>query len=99
MDNSDKVLITLNLLLCMGGAFVCICRMGMMSGRHTKKVVRGQYVSLFMGFLVSGGSYWLFEAPANFAQIMFGAAVVSFLLLGWGVWKDGAPLYTMRGNR
>lgn len=98
MDNSDKIIVVLNLAMCFFGAWVCICRMGMMTGRNTKKTIRAQYAMLFVAFVTSGGSYWLFGEPANEAQILMGILVLGHLLLGWGAWRHGAPLYTMRGN-
>lgn len=98
MDNSDKLVVLLNLAMCFFGAWVCICRMGMMTGRNTKKAVRIQYAMLFLAFVISGGSYWLFSGSPTEAQIIMGMLILGHLLLGWGAWRNGAPLYTMRGN-
>lgn len=91
----NTALILGNLATCLFGGWVCICRMGMMSGPTTKPAVRLQYIMLFLLFVVSGIS-WLFGDPATWTQWTMGAIVIAHLVTGWGAWKYGAPYYTRR---
>lgn len=91
----SKLLIVANLLVCMAGGFMCICRMSMMSLSTTKAEIRWQYVFWFSTFAASGIS-WTYDEPASFAQLLMSLAIVVHLILGLGAWRNGAPAYTRR---
>lgn len=96
MENSDKLMVLVNLALCLGGGFVCVCRMGMMTGQGTKWVIRLEYQVLCMLFVLSGGSYWLWQEVPTWAQLAFGVGVLVKLVLGWPAWRYGPPAYTFK---
>lgn len=91
--SSEELMINLNLLLCLCGGFVAICRMGLMTKSGTKGTVRVIYMLYMMMFATSGISYW-WDEPAGIAQILMGACVLCILLMGFGAWRNGAPAHT-----
>ena len=91
--DAEQLLILGNLLTCLFGAWLCICRMSMMDSR-TKRSIRAQYTMWFCLFATSGIS-WTYDEPATLVQLLMGAAVVAHLLLGIGAWRYGAPTYTV----
>jgi hypothetical protein len=95
MDNSDKVLVIVNLAICLFGGFVCVCRMGLMRGPLTKPEVRAQYILWFVMFVVSGLS-WTFDQAASIAQILMSGLVLVSILTKWKEWRYGAPPHTQR---
>ncbi len=98
MDNSDKLLVLVNLAVCVFGGWVCICRMGLMQGSKTKKVVRAQYILLFTSMVVSGIS-WVYGSIPTVAQLFLSAVIVLHLALGWGAWRHGPPQWVYRESR
>lgn len=92
---SELLLILANLGICLFGGYVCICRMGKMTGSETKPVIRAQYV-LWMSLFVLSGISWTYESPANMAQLLVSSGMVGILALGVGAWRFGTPPHTWR---
>jgi len=90
----ESKLVIFNLLLCMLGGYLCICRMKSTS-HQTKPVIIARYVMWF-ALLVASGLSWLYGVPANVFQILLGLGVVADLMLGFKAWQRGAPKYTLR---
>lgn len=91
---SEAVFTILNLLVCLFGGYVCICRMAKMSARATKLTIRWQYM-LWFGLFSASGISWTYDEPANFIQLLMSVSIVTHLLLGVAAWRNGAPAYTM----
>lgn len=91
----SEFLVLANLLLCLFGGWVCLCRMTKMRGSTTKMIIRLQYAIWTAVFCASGISF-LFGEPATWVQLLLGAGIVGHLALGVTVWRFGAPAYTMR---
>lgn len=91
--DADRLLILGNLIVCLLGAWLCVCRMSMMDSR-TKRPIRAQYTTWFCLFAASAIS-WTYDEPATLTQLLMGCAVVGHLLLGIGAWRYGAPTYTV----
>lgn len=89
-------LIALNLLICLFGGYLCICRLRVI-GPDTKTPIRVRYVMWFTLFAASGLS-WLFDYPASLGQIVMALGVIADLALGFNAWKKGAPTYTRVTN-
>lgn len=94
--DADHLLILGNLVVCLVGAWLCVCRMAHMDSK-TKLTIRVQYAVWFSLFACSGIS-WTYDEPASLTQLMMGSAVVVHLILGLGAWRYGAPTYTVQGG-
>lgn len=84
-------LIIPNLLMCMFGGYLCICRMKFTSSR-TKLPILVRYIMWFTAFVISGIS-WIWDANPTPLQIFLGACVIADLGLGFNAWKNGVPKY------
>ena len=85
----------MNLLVCLFGGYICICRMGKMSAKETKPVIRAQY-TLWMALFVASGLSWLYGYPATPPQTLLSAGIVLWLALGVSAWRFGTPPHTWR---
>lgn len=94
----SKLLLLLNLVLCLFGAWVCICRIGAMTGSTTKRTIRIQYV-MWLSLLLMSGLSFLFGHHVTKVEIVFAVCVVSHLLIGFPVWRHGPPAYASKANR
>lgn len=92
---SEAVLVALNAVACLAGMWVCLCRMGQMSGSLTKLSIRIQYAITFSIFAASAIS-WTYHDPASLTQFAMTTALLAHLLIGTGAWRYGPPIYTMR---
>ena len=88
----ESKLVIFNLLVCMLGGYLCICRMKSTSNK-TKPVIIARYVMWF-SLLCGSGISWLYGHPASLFQIFLGIGVVADLMLGFKAWRHGAPPYT-----
>lgn len=73
------ILIALNLAVCLGGAYLCICRMTHMSKADTPLPVRQFYTLFFMLFIASGISF-LWEIDATILQLAQSGAILVYLI-------------------
>lgn len=94
----SKLLLFLNLALCLFGTWVCICRIGAMTGASTKRTIRIQYVMWLTLLLMSGLSF-LWGHRVTKVEIVFAMGVVSHLLIGFSVWRHGPPAYASKAHR
>lgn len=92
---NEAVLVALNFVSCLAGAWVCLCRMGQMSGSATKLSIRVQYAITFAIFAASAIS-WTYNDPASVTQFAMTTAMLAHLLIGTEAWRYGPPDYTMR---
>jgi len=95
VNRAELLIVGANLLVCAGGMWVCICRMGLMSSRTTKLSIRIQYAIWFAMFVASGIS-WTYDDPASITQLAMTASVLGHLLIGTDAWRYGPPDYTIR---
>lgn len=94
----SKLLLLLNFALCAFGGWVCICRIGAMTGHATKLTIRSQYV-MWLALLIMSGLSFLWGHKVTKVEIIFGMAVLCHLLIGFSVWRHGPPAYTAKPAR
>ncbi|MGL4834225.1 MAG: hypothetical protein ACRCXH_07435 [Shewanella sp.] len=87
------MMIGLNFAICFVGAFVCICRLGVMSN-NTKPAIGNVYVIWMMAFVLSSLSF-VFQ-PINIMQIVLGTIAAGHHLSGYKAWRGGAPAYALK---
>jgi hypothetical protein len=92
------LLIATNLIVCLVGIAMCICRQGYMRKSTTKKIIRAQY-SMWTGLFTASAISWTFGEPATVIQLCMSSAVLVHLVLGFEAWRWGAPSYTFRETR
>lgn len=91
----ESNLLTLaNLLTACFGMFVCACRMGKMT-RHTKPIIRWQYVIWFTG-LAASAIGWTYADTTTLPQFVPTLAIVIHLSAGFAVWRHGVPYYALK---
>lgn len=73
------ILIAINLVVCLGGAYLCICRMMRMSKDDTQLAVRQFYTVFFMLFIASGISF-LWEIEVTFLQLAQSGSILVYLM-------------------
>lgn len=83
----------LNLIVCVLGFWICLCRSKDMKASRTKAVIRYQYTGWAMMFVASGISF-LWGERATSVQLAISCWVVAHLMIGWGAWRHGPPRYT-----
>ena len=86
---SDQLMDLLNLLTCLVGAGLSICRLVKMNSR-VKMPLRVLATIQLVLFIASGISY-TYDQPASFIQWLMGLGLISYLLLGVAPWKHGPP--------
>lgn len=86
-------LILINMVLCCGIGWTCICRFSLMSASTTKRHFRAAYSLTFTVATASGWSWLLFGEPAGVAQTLMSAAMLFGLGVGVQNWRDGPPAY------
>lgn len=87
----------INLLLCTGIGWICLCRMKRMS-THTRPVFVWNYAALFTGATACGFQPLLFREFAGWGDLLISAAILSFIAGGRRAWKEQAPDYTKRAE-
>ena len=90
----ESVVIVTNLLICVVGLSICVCRMAQMTAHETKLVIRIQY-AIWTGFFTASAISFTYDAPTTITQTFLSFAVVCHLMLGYSAWRVGAPEYTM----
>ncbi len=80
-----------NLAVAGGVIWICMCRFSVMSHLTTRKIFRFWYVLVFVGALASGASPWLFGEHPGPGAVMLGVALLSLLLAGAPLWRNGVP--------
>ena len=91
--DAERLLIAANIFLCAFGWWLCLCRLVMM-GSQTKLAIAAQY-ALWMACFTGSALSWTYGEPASVTQLLMGASVVIYLLMGWAAWRYGAPRYTV----
>jgi hypothetical protein len=91
---SEQMMVLLNLVTCLAGSYLCVCRMTHMNS-HVKLPIRLGVTLQFALFAASGLSY-TYNEPASFIQWMMGFGLICILLLGYGSWRHGAPAYAVK---
>lgn len=90
-----NALVSLNGLICLVGVIMCVCRLSKMKMSTTKTVVRFQHVLWTTLFAASGLMGWASEAP-SVAQVLLGAGMVVYFIMGSGAWWHGLPTYARK---
>lgn len=85
-----------NLVVCLAGGYLCICRLRIMRASMTKKSVRVQY-SIWFALFVSSALSFTYGEPPTWTQLVLTAFTLLVLLIGSAAWSAGPPRYTMRG--
>lgn len=75
-----------NVLLCLAGMWMCVCRARHMSFATTRNVVRYGYGAMFTTLL---GSLLVF--PAGWWQTYLSFCIVVYLLKGMPAWRGSQP--------
>ena len=90
----DLLLVFANLITCMAGVVLCVCRMGKMT-KAVKPAIRYQY-NLMLPVLIASAFSWIYGQPATLVQLAMSAAMTVPLLIGVVAWKYGAPSYAIK---
>ena len=90
--DTQQLLAMLNLVLCLGIAWACICRLNSEICRRWK-LARMRYTLLLTGALAHGAQPLLFGSLPGVAGVIFSAGVFASLLLGVERWRgvDAQP--------
>lgn len=98
---ADQILIAINYAICLGGSYLCACRLAQMRAAPVKIPIRLIYILWLAGFTASALSWTTHGAPTT-AQVYLGAVALAGLVLGVGAWMHGVPAYAIahhhRGN-
>jgi len=85
-----QLIASINLTICAGCFWACLCRLNSMSAKVCKRV-RLQFVLLLVGSLASGLQPMFFQQWPGVGQTLFSAAVLIGLVLSMSRWKSGPP--------
>lgn len=91
---SEQIIIALNLLACITGGFIVVCRLKFITPR-TKESIRWHYVMWFTLFAWSGLS-WTYGDIPGWAQLALSCGGLFQLILGSRPWKYGQPDYALK---
>lgn len=86
----------LNLALCTGIGWACLCRIASMSRETTCCHYRALYVLLAVAATASGFAPLLFREWPGPGQCLVSIAFLSYLAAGSSRWKGGPPEYARR---
>ena len=81
---------SINLLLCSGCFWACLCRLNTMNQLVPRRV-RLQFVLMLVGSMASGLQPMFFQQWPGVGQTVFSAAVLFGLLLSMSRWRNGPP--------
>jgi hypothetical protein len=98
IDFVQVLAVLLNMVLCVGGLIMCICRGRFINPRTTKREIRLLYRAeafAFFAVLLSP----LYAGPVSAAQLILLAANVFRLWYGRGAWLFGQPAYATSSAR
>lgn len=84
--DTQQLLAMLNLVLCLGTAWACICRLNSDICRRWR-LARMRYTLLLTGALAHGAQPLLFGSLPGVAGVIFSAGVFASLLLGVERWR------------
>ena len=87
------VLALINLVLCAGIAWCCVCRIQRMSARSTRKLVRAAVAVLMGGAAASGFSPILFSEWPGPGHLVLSGGMLFLLVVSAREWRDGLPSY------
>lgn len=87
------ILALINLVMCLGIAWSCLCRLAAMSGISTKLRFRINYTLILVCSMSSGFSPVLFREYPGPGSIMLAFGILYMLGIGYGTWKNGVPMY------
>jgi hypothetical protein len=92
---SSLLMNLVNVVLCLAGLIMCLCRARVMSARTTKPVIRYGYtlevvvlLASMFGPTYAGGVIW--------PQLILGVGIVARLWIGMGAWRSGQPAHATR---
>lgn len=86
-------LAVLNMALCTGIGYSCLCRIASMSRETTCCHYRALYVLLAVAATASGFGFLLFREWPGPGQILFSTAFLYYLYTGKERWRGGPPDY------
>lgn len=94
---TQQLLALLNLVLCLGVVWSCICRLNTdVCKTHIKARLR--YTLLLVGAGTHGLQPILFGTMPGVAGVLFSVGVISHLVLGVDNWRDAVPQLPGKGS-
>lgn len=88
--DSKALLALLNLALCAGIVWACICRLAVTSAR-VMPAVRWQFVLKLAGAGACGLQPWLFGTLPGVGTVLLSGALLAAMALGAARWRNGPP--------
>lgn len=95
----SNTLLVINMILCLGIAWSCSCRLDM-SSKKVKLLVRNRYTIIGTGALFGAFGRWVFPfwGGDGIGLIVFVGAVAVGFLMDKVDWEHGVPHTAIKGN-
>lgn len=89
------LVILLNLVVCLAGCLLCVCRLTKMKFGETKDSIRHQYAIWFAVLFISAISF-VFGIPPDPWRLVTDTVILVFLAIGIPAWRHGPPAYARK---